>query len=63
MSMTAAPCEYPPSTSRVDGHCCAIVEMRLVGVDRAVGGGQEVVAGGIVDRVSGEGLGAHQRPQ
>ena len=30
MSMTAAPCEYPPSTIRVAGHCWAMVEMRLV---------------------------------
>src|SRR6476620_621054 len=30
MSTTAAPCEYPPSTSRVDGHCCDIIVMRLV---------------------------------
>ena len=30
MSTTAAPCEYPPSTSFVEGHCCDIIAMRLV---------------------------------
>ena len=63
MSTTAAPCEYPPSTIRVDGHCRDQRRDAVGGVGGAVGGGQEVIRGGIVDRVGGEAAAADQRAE
>ena len=63
MSMTAAPCEYPPRTSLVDGHCCAMTATRLVASAGAGGGFEEVVRRGIVDRVRVDGLTPDERAE